>query len=110
MVNSIGRSIPTYDLYIRRKSEFGFVIHWWEDDAYTIPVTDINGKDFQVIVGERDTPVQVWTTTAVGNTTSFHYTVDESDLDFDLYDGLIIMSPGPAELALADTKIIVQPG
>lgn len=109
MPTNIGKPIPTYNIYIRRASDFGFVIHWWSDEELVVPQDDINGRDFVVYVGERQDPLKTWTAVAAGNTTSFHLSVDDSDLPFDLYDGMVVMSPGPSELVLANAKIYVQP-
>jgi hypothetical protein len=105
----IGSPIETYDLYVRRQSLFGFVINWWTDDAHTIPRNDIDGKTFRVVVGDRAAPIKTWETVAEGNVTSFFLSVEDSTLDFSIYDGVILVSPGPDELALANVRIIVEP-
>ena len=106
----IGSAIETYDVHVRRESAFGFVINWFEDAGKTIPKVDIDGKVFQVKVGERATPVKVWSAVAESNVTSFFLSVEDSTLPFDIYDGVVIMSPGGDEVALVNLRILVEPG
>src|SRR5690349_10400492 len=103
----IGDPIETYDLYVRRKSVHGFVIHWYSDDAHTIPRTDIDGQTFRVLVGpDPDNPIKTWTAVAESNVTTFALSEDDSDLEFSRYDGLIVYQ---GQTTLVDLRVIVEP-
>lgn len=111
MAQRVGDPLPSLNFYIRRNGKHGAIIDWYLDDAQTIPQTQLDGAVMQIIVGDRANPVKVYTTTSVvGNRATWHFSQEDTDLPFDLYDGLILLDDNGDQTPMANLKLIVEPG
>lgn len=106
---TIGSPIETYTLTIRRLSPQGFILQWFEDKELTDPKTELNGTIMQIIIGRRDAPEKVFQATCVNHVSTFHVTPEDSDLEYNKYDGLILNNDGGVETALVNLSIVVGP-
>ena len=103
---TIGTEIDTYRLILRRRSVQGFVIEWYTG---VNPEVSLDGQTIQVIIGDRDNPVAIYETEAQANTCVFSLDEEQTDLAFNLYDGLIIRKNAGGESALVNLRVEVGP-
>lgn len=106
---TIGSQIQEYTLYIRNKSVQGFIIEWMEDVEMTIPMSSMDGETIQVIVGHRDAPIKIYTAICSGNTATFPLTVNDTDFQYNLYDGVVLQILPEEDAVLIALRVEVGP-
>jgi hypothetical protein len=106
----IGIPIETYTMYLRLNSPQGFILQWFDDAEKTDPANQLAGKTLRVIIGEREAPVIFWDAVCSGNISTFAMTAEETDLPYELYDGLILqLDPVDGDIPLVNLRIEVGP-
>lgn len=103
----IGLPLPTYTLYIRRAGKHGAIITWTREDGS--PAVNLNGATLRMIIGERSAPVREFDAVVSNAVSTFHFTQEETDLPFDLYDGLIVLDDAGDLTPMVDLRVVVQP-
>jgi hypothetical protein len=106
MILNIGAEILTYKLTIRRRSVQGFIIEWY--DGVT-PMASLDGQQIKVVIGSRDNPTKEYSAFCEGHISTFPIDEIQSDLPFNLYDGMIIRISPSGETALVNLRIEVGP-
>ena len=102
----IGNPIITYTMYIKRATPQGFVLEWYTDPESTIPATQLDGEIIRITIG--DAPVVIYDTVCVGNVATFSLTAEQTNLPFQLYDGVIYLV-GTDDVPLVDLRVEVGP-
>lgn len=111
MVTRLGEPLPDFELYLYREGKHGLILDWYEDDAMTSPQNQLNGTVMHIIIGERSAPIRdLVTTSVIDNRATWHFTPTDTDLPFDLYDGMILLDDGGDITPMANLRVVVQPG
>jgi hypothetical protein len=106
---NIGTPIQTYTLWMRRRSPQGYVINWFSDDGLSSPMNSIDGKTMKIVIGPRDAPHKQYEAICTLNKSTFSLSPDDTDLPFDQYDGMILVSDAGVDTALVNLQIMVGP-
>jgi len=104
---TIGTPLQTYELFLVRRGVQGFTINWFNENGSA--ASSLNGKTIRVLVGDRDLPSKTYDVVAVSNTTTFNLTSEDTDFDFNRYDGMILLIEGADETPLVDLSVTIGP-
>lgn len=106
MALQIGSEIETYKLTIRRRSVQGFIIEWYNGVA---PKVELDGQQIKIVIGDRDNPTKEYSAFCEQHIATFPIDETQSDLPFNLYDGMILRIGPSGETALVNLRVEVGP-